>query len=318
MLFGSSKILHRYIYRQLITPFVVMLIFFLSIMLSTSIWGSVTEILLRGIPWTTLSKLIGFLLLEEIPDLIPLALLFSGILVSGNLSQHLEFIAMRSCRVPISAIVNRYVIFGTLVALLSFFMNNWVAPTMSRERIRLIRWIQVFQGLSLVREGTFVSGAGSAGETIGFYTGGRAGYQLKDVFVQQVGPIVPSSSASSSAGEGAQESSYFGVNMLLFARKGVIAKLAQSQSQLVNAGAVPPEKKPFEILSRPPPEILPEADESANAKIEESANELASTPSSSSSSVRVPVPVPVRVQFQFEFEFKIRRADGFELRRKIG
>ena len=192
-------------------------------MLSTTVWNSLSEILLRGLPLIYFFQISWYLIIEEISELIPFATLFAGIMVSTKMSQNLEFVSLRACGISMSAVYSRFFIFGLAVAILAFFLNNMIAPLMSRERIRLVGWIGLFQGLSLIKEGTFVSAKGDSNvRKIGFYTGKRDDFRLEEIYVHQVSPV--------NQGQTADENQRYDLNQILYAKRGIIAQRVTNES----------------------------------------------------------------------------------------
>ncbi|HNE25142.1 MAG TPA: LptF/LptG family permease, partial [Leptospiraceae bacterium] len=94
--FLKPRILDRYIFLEILAPFLVWLALLTTLFMSIVLKDIAGELFGKGISPFKISVYIFYLIAEKITQTIPVACLFSGILAAGRLSGDSEIVAMRS------------------------------------------------------------------------------------------------------------------------------------------------------------------------------------------------------------------------------
>lgn len=91
-----GKILHRYIFREVLTPFVVGLSVFTFVLLIARLMKLLELIVNRGLPASTVLRLFSYILPAFLEVTVPMAMLLAILVALGRLSADSELVAMRS------------------------------------------------------------------------------------------------------------------------------------------------------------------------------------------------------------------------------
>ena len=91
-----GKILHRYIFREVLTPFVLGLGIFTFVLLIARLLKLIELVVNRGLPPGQILRLLAYLMLAFLELTVPMAMLLAILIAFGRLSADAEMIAMRS------------------------------------------------------------------------------------------------------------------------------------------------------------------------------------------------------------------------------
>src|SRR5262245_57781188 len=91
-----GKILHRYIFREVVTPFLLGLGIFTFVLLIARLLKLIEMVVNRGLPATQILELLGYLLPAFLEVTVPMAMLLAILIAFGRLSADSEMVAMRS------------------------------------------------------------------------------------------------------------------------------------------------------------------------------------------------------------------------------
>ena len=136
-----TKILDRYILKQIIMMFLMGVFVFTTIIFASDTFITlIKQISQFGIPF----KIALIMILLNLPAVIvmsiPMGVLLSTVMVLNKLSLASEITVMRSCGISLNRIAKPIFIFSIIMALLTFAINESVAPVMRKTSKDLALW----------------------------------------------------------------------------------------------------------------------------------------------------------------------------------
>ena len=93
------RIIDRYVIREIIPPFLIALLVFTFILIIPFIIDLAEQMIAKGVPWTTLLKLMATLVPGVAALTIPMALLIGILVAMGRLSADREVVVLMACGV---------------------------------------------------------------------------------------------------------------------------------------------------------------------------------------------------------------------------
>ncbi len=118
-----------------------------------------TEFLLvHGIKWTTLVKIMGYMSISFLPMLLPMSLLFAVLLTYNRFSMDSEIIAFKSCGVKTGSIILPAMVFAFIITIISSQTSFYLAPWGNRQFEVLINRLANTKASASIKEGTFSEG----------------------------------------------------------------------------------------------------------------------------------------------------------------
>ena len=133
------KIIDRYIWRELIIYFFIIILGFVVIMIGNTLYGMSQLIFSKRIPIGIITQIV----LLRAPAMFvlgfPVATLFAVMLSLGRLGRDSEILAIRTGGVPIGRIVTPILIFSILISVLTFWLNDWVVPEANHRSQNYVR-----------------------------------------------------------------------------------------------------------------------------------------------------------------------------------
>ena len=122
------KLLERYIFSEIILPFLFSLIAFISIFLGSSVIPFISKAIKNGLSASD----IGILIIYKVPPVVsivlPMAVLLGVILGTSRLNNDNELIALRSMGLSFYRILLPILVFGLSISVFNFFLNEVVVP----------------------------------------------------------------------------------------------------------------------------------------------------------------------------------------------
>ena len=112
-----GKILHRYVFREVLTPFLLGLGVFTFVLLIARLLKLIELVVNRGLPPMQILRLIGYLMPAFLEVTVPMAMLLAILIAFGRLSADSEMIAMRSSGLSIYQLVPPIALFVGLTTL---------------------------------------------------------------------------------------------------------------------------------------------------------------------------------------------------------
>jgi len=124
-----GKLLHRYILREIVTPFGLGLLVFTFVLLIARLVKLIELVVNRGLPTTDILRLLGYILPAFLELTVPMAMLLSILVAFGRLSADSEIVALRSSGLSLYQLVPPVATFAVLVGLatgwLAFHASPW-------------------------------------------------------------------------------------------------------------------------------------------------------------------------------------------------
>jgi lipopolysaccharide export system permease protein len=132
-----GKIIHRYIFREVLTPFLLGLSVFTFILLIARLLKLIELVVNRGLPPTQILRLLAFLMPAFLELTVPMAMLLAILIAFGRLSADAEMVAMRSSGLSIYQLVAPVIIFvlmtTCITAALSMYARPWANHNLKLE-----------------------------------------------------------------------------------------------------------------------------------------------------------------------------------------
>ncbi len=123
------KIIHRYVFREIATPFLLGLSVFTFVLLIARLLKLTELVVNRGLPATIILRLLSYILPAFLELTVPMAMLLAILVAFGRLSADSEIIALRSSGLSLYQLVPPVatvaVLTMVLTALLSIYARPW-------------------------------------------------------------------------------------------------------------------------------------------------------------------------------------------------
>lgn len=140
-IFKKMTILDRYILRQIIEMFIMGVFVFTSIIFASDTFITlIKQISLYGIPFKVALMIIILNLPAVFVMTIPMGVLLATVMTLNKLSLASEITVMRSCGIGLNRIAKPIFIFALIMSLASFFINETVVPTTTKQSKDLALW----------------------------------------------------------------------------------------------------------------------------------------------------------------------------------
>lgn len=124
-----GKLLHRYILREIVTPFGLGLLVFTFVLLIARLVKLIELVVNRGLPATEILRLVGYVLPAFLELTVPTAMLLSILVAFGRLSADSEIVALRSSGLSLYQLVPPVATFAVLIGIvtagLTFYAGPW-------------------------------------------------------------------------------------------------------------------------------------------------------------------------------------------------
>lgn len=135
------KTLDKYVLRQLIEVFLMGLVIFTSIIFaSDTLVTLIRQISLYGIPFSTAIFIIILRLPAILVLTIPMGVLLSSVMTINKMSMNSEICVMRACGISLGRIAKPVFMFGLAAMLVSFTVNEFIAPVANAQAKKLTMW----------------------------------------------------------------------------------------------------------------------------------------------------------------------------------
>lgn len=139
--YNNTKILDKYILKQVIEMFLMGVFVFTTIIFASDTFITlIKQIAKFGIPFKVAFILILLNLPSVIVMTIPMGVLLSTVMTLNRLSLSSEVTVMRACGIGLNRIAKPIFIFAVIMSLSSFFINETIVPIMNRQSKDLALW----------------------------------------------------------------------------------------------------------------------------------------------------------------------------------
>lgn len=139
--YNNTKILDKYILKQVISLFIMGVFIFTTIIFASDTFITlIKQIAKFGIPFKVAFIIILLNLPAVIVMTIPMGVLLSTVMTLNRLSLSSEITVMRACGIGLNRIAKPIFIFAIVMALSSFFINETLVPIMNAKSKDLALW----------------------------------------------------------------------------------------------------------------------------------------------------------------------------------
>jgi lipopolysaccharide export system permease protein len=152
------KILHRYMLKQFIGPFIVAFFIVVITLLMQSLWKYIDDLVGKGLPVMVIAELNLYAAVWLSNLAFPLAILLASIFALGNMGENYELIALKSAGISLQRILFPLIILAFVISVGAFFFLNDVAPRAFLKWRALIWDIQQQRPELKIQEEMFYNG----------------------------------------------------------------------------------------------------------------------------------------------------------------
>src|SRR5579871_1998180 len=124
----TMRLIDKLIFKDLIGPFLYGLAMFMLLVFAIGYLFQATDLLLQGIGFAIVFKLVVFSLPEVVTQTFPMAMLLGSLLAFGRLSADHEAVAMFAAGVSFPRMVRVVALAGAVISVIAFLWNDYVVP----------------------------------------------------------------------------------------------------------------------------------------------------------------------------------------------
>lgn len=150
-----GKILRRYVYREVATPFFFALLIFTGILLTVRILKLVELVVNRGVPAQQILKIFLYITPTFLELTVPMSFLLAILWGFGRFSVDRELIALRSCGLSFRQLARPVVTLTTVVLLGTFLLTLYVRPWSNAALRQLFYEVTKTRATAGLKEKTF-------------------------------------------------------------------------------------------------------------------------------------------------------------------
>ncbi len=178
------RILHRYIFANLLSTFVMALLV-LSFVMMVGLLFKATGYIASGASLANVLRFLGLGFPGTLSLSIPIGALVSTMLVFGRLSADSEISAMRACGVSMRRIMLTPFLLGIALSAVCFYITGVVAPNSAYARRTIRRIVKTTDVLAVLEPGKSIAGIPGMPPDTSVFVRERDGDLLLDVRIQE-------------------------------------------------------------------------------------------------------------------------------------
>jgi lipopolysaccharide export system permease protein len=152
----NLKRLYLFNLKSFLGPFVATLFVSLFILLMQFFWKYIDDLMGKGLGLNVILELIVYISAGLIPLALPLTVLLSSIMTTGNLAENNELTALKSSGLSLSKILRPLFVFIVIISGITFYFSNYVIPSADLKAKALIYDIQNTKFELMFKPGTFI------------------------------------------------------------------------------------------------------------------------------------------------------------------
>jgi lipopolysaccharide export system permease protein len=152
---ASMKKIDKLFVRAYLGPFILTTAIVVFIFLMRFLMMYFTDFIGKDLGLLVFGKLFMYFSLITVPTALPLATLLATLMCFGNLGEHTELTAMKSAGIPLSRLIVPTFVLSLLVAIGSFFYNNYVNPWANLKGYSLLWDVKTTKMTLNIQEGIF-------------------------------------------------------------------------------------------------------------------------------------------------------------------
>jgi LPS export ABC transporter permease LptG/LPS export ABC transporter permease LptF len=122
------RTIDRYVIREVLPPFVIVLVVFTFMLLMQPIMRVADDLIAKGVSWDILLRVMPTLLPSALALTIPMALLVGLLIALGRLSEDREWVALQACGVSVHRLLRPVTILAVLAWLATSYVMIWALP----------------------------------------------------------------------------------------------------------------------------------------------------------------------------------------------
>jgi lipopolysaccharide export system permease protein len=122
------KIIDKYLIKSFIPPFIVSLGIALFVLVMQVLWVYIDEIMGKGLSIFDITELIFYLSMTLVPTALPIAVLISSVMVTGNMAEHYELSSFKSAGIGLVRVLRPLVVAVSLITIFSILVSERVIP----------------------------------------------------------------------------------------------------------------------------------------------------------------------------------------------
>ena len=153
------KVIDRYIFAEMIGPFLVGVIGFVMVLAVDLLFTMADLIINKGVPLWAVLKLLVYKLPSIMVLTFPVSTLFATAMALGRLGKDNEIVALRTSGVTLIRISVPIMIMGVIISFASYFTNEKIVPHANQVATNIIRQIIYKRPLPEVKENVFFKDA---------------------------------------------------------------------------------------------------------------------------------------------------------------
>lgn len=149
------KILDRYILTSYLKTFFSVFVILMFIFVLQTIWLYIGELAGKDLDFFIIMKFLLYFSPKLVPQVLPLTILLTSIMVFGDFAENYEFAAMKSAGISLQRAMRSLTFFILLVSATAFIFANNVIPAAEYKSINLRKNIAQLKPAMVISEGVF-------------------------------------------------------------------------------------------------------------------------------------------------------------------
>lgn len=153
---GSGKILRRYILRQLLSPFLLSVLFFTAVFLVGNLVKLADLLINKGVDLRDILRLLALLVPSLLSFIVPTSALAAILLVFGSLAQNNEITAIKASGIHLFSVILPVLLASLLGSLVMLFLNDQIGSDAEFASRRLVKEIIFKKPTAYLEAGKFI------------------------------------------------------------------------------------------------------------------------------------------------------------------
>jgi lipopolysaccharide export system permease protein len=149
------KILDRYIFFELVPPFILGIAGFILIMITDLLFTYTDLIINKGVPLLVILRLLIFKLPAIMVLTFPVSMVFATSMVFSRMSKDSEMTALRTSGISLLRISVPVILVAVAVSFMAYFTNEFLVPWSNHTSENIIRQMILRQPLPEIKENVF-------------------------------------------------------------------------------------------------------------------------------------------------------------------
>ena len=152
------KILHRFMLKQFLGPFVGAFFVVIIVLLMQFLWKYIDDLVGKGLELSIIAELLLYTCGQLAVMAFPLSVLLASIFTLGNMGENYELIAFKAAGVSLQRIFFPLIVLSFIISIGAFLCANYVIPVANLEWRRLLWGVRQQRPELSIQEGIFYDG----------------------------------------------------------------------------------------------------------------------------------------------------------------